>query len=309
MPCYSPRKAWLSGPSGSEGVGRPSFDEKRGFDFPITLSCGSCIGCRVRKQVAWGTRIYCESRLHLFSSFATFTYDDEHLPSDGGLHYEDMQRFFKRLRLEVAPSRIRFFCGCEYGGRYGRPHYHVVFLGWVPDEEAIFRRAGTAAAVISPFLERLWGMGGVRATLLEPAQCLYVAKHNVDKLTGAQADREGTYRRVDRDTGEIVEVRAPFATMSRRPGIGHAWVERYLDDVSKIFHDGVVVEGKLRQLPRYFDDFIASVKPRFAAEREDLRIIQSLDPRRVADSTPERLAVREVVARAGIARAREGRQL
>ena len=62
----------------------------------------------------------------------TLTYSDEFLPSDGLLHYEDVQLWLKRLRRAVNVP-IKFFCAGEYGSRFGRPHWHVIIFGWRPD--------------------------------------------------------------------------------------------------------------------------------------------------------------------------------
>lgn len=63
------------------------------------------------------------------STFATLTYDDAHLPKDGGLSMSDVQLAIKRVRKSLGKRRIRYYgCG-EYGERFGRPHYHVIFFG------------------------------------------------------------------------------------------------------------------------------------------------------------------------------------
>lgn len=308
MPCFDSRTVWFAdAPSKSARRGRPSFVEKRGFDFPQAIPCGQCIGCRRRKQVAWGTRCYLESTMHESNSFYTLTYSEDQLPDDGGLHYEDFQLFMKRLRF-CAKQRIRFYVGCEYGDRNGRPHFHVIFFGWAPPDGSA---RSSESSVVSPYLEGIWGKGFVQGMLLQPAQCLYVAKHNVDKLTGEPAKL--AYVRKHRVSGELVEVRAPFGVMSRGGrsgrGIGGEWMERFIGDVSVDDRDGVVVEGRLVPLPRYFDDIIAKVDPALAARRETSRQLKAISPAAVWDSSPERLAVRERVALAGINRSREGRKL
>lgn len=69
------------------------------------------------------------------ASFLTLTYNDEHLPLDYGLHKEDLQKFFKRLRInlkreyhEYAPKIKYYACG-EYGDKTMRPHFHAVVYG------------------------------------------------------------------------------------------------------------------------------------------------------------------------------------
>ena len=81
------------------------------------------------------------------ASFLTLTYNNDNLPSDNGLHKEDLQKFFKRLRMnmqrkyhEFAPKLRYYACG-EYGDTqliylspgaekcHGRPHYHAIVFG------------------------------------------------------------------------------------------------------------------------------------------------------------------------------------
>ena len=92
MTCYRPLTAFkpLDG-------GPVTFFEKPN-SREIQLSCGQCIGCRIRKRENWAVRCYCESKMHQDNIFLTLTYDDEHLPSDGSLNYRHYQLFMKRLR-------------------------------------------------------------------------------------------------------------------------------------------------------------------------------------------------------------------
>lgn len=81
------------------------------------------------------------------ASFITLTYDNEHLPDDNGLQPDELQKFWKRLRMnlqrkyhEFAPKIKYYACG-EYGSKeriymspggtipHGRPHYHAIVFG------------------------------------------------------------------------------------------------------------------------------------------------------------------------------------
>ena len=61
--------------------------------------------------------------------FLTLTYNDDNLPSDVGLHKDDLQRFFKRLRKALDTKKIRYFACGEYGDTTSRPHYHAIVFG------------------------------------------------------------------------------------------------------------------------------------------------------------------------------------
>lgn len=119
---------------------------------PVTVNgnqfnCGHCINCRINYTQSWALRLLYELSTVDAASFITLTYDDEHLPDDFGVHIEDVQKFFKRLRInlkreyhEFAP-KIRYYCSSEYGDekkiylspgatkKHGRPHYHAIVYG------------------------------------------------------------------------------------------------------------------------------------------------------------------------------------
>lgn len=83
-------------------------------------------------------------------SFITLTYDNEHLPSDLGLHPEHLRDFWKRLREnlyreygerykikyracgeygDTEQKYITFIDGVPQGKPLGRPHYHAIVYG------------------------------------------------------------------------------------------------------------------------------------------------------------------------------------
>ena len=101
----------------------------KGDNGYMFVPCGQCIACRINHAKEWATRIYGESRMHDENIFLTLTYDDEHLPKDNSVHKDEVQRFMKRLRKAVYPDKVRYFLCGEYGGQFGRPHYHVILFG------------------------------------------------------------------------------------------------------------------------------------------------------------------------------------
>jgi len=50
--------------------------------------------------------------------------------------------------------------------------------------------------------------------------------------------------------GVWYNVRPEYTTMSRRPGIGQEWIDKYESDVFP--RDELVLEGKKRIVPRYY---------------------------------------------------------
>lgn len=93
--------------------------------------CGKCELCRKKKSSEYSFRAACETYIYPFSPlFVTLTYRNETLPKDG-LNIEHLQKFFKRLRSRFhafgLDTDFRYLAVGEYGAKYGRPHYHIIF--------------------------------------------------------------------------------------------------------------------------------------------------------------------------------------
>lgn len=251
MACTSPRDAWRPAP-GAESR-RLVFSPGRGsVDRPLRVPCGTCIACRLAKGREWAVRSVHEAAMHDESWFATFTYSDAHLPDDFSVHIREMQLLHKRIRQELGSFRF-LTCG-EYGEQGYRPHYHTLFFGLhLPDVELVGRSPGGDLLYGSAILSRLWGKGLVRLGHVTFKSAGYVARYTVKKVNGSMA--ESHYRRINPATGELVTVRPEFIVMSRMPGLGMPWFEKYKSDCFPA--DFVIVDGRkmpvpsayLRQLP------------------------------------------------------------
>lgn len=283
MACFRPLKAYRA-PGG--GV---VFDSKRGFgDRPLELPCGQCIGCRVERSRQWALRCVHESQMHAKNCFITLTYNGDCVPRDGGLRVADWQKFAKRLRKACGPFRF-FHCG-EYGEATKRPHYHACVFGLDFSSDRLFlRKASGGNLYFSPLLSRVWGLGHSSIGDLTYESAAYVARYVVGKLTGELGESE--YSRYEVSTGEVWSVRPPYVTMSRRPGIGTAWFEKFSSDVYP--SDEVVHKGRRFRPPRFYDSKLSE---------SDLERLKRKRVERVAkrseDLTYDRLRVRDYIAEA-----------
>ena len=240
LSCTRPLKAYR-GPDG-----KIEFSSKAGYeDRKLELRCGQCHSCRLRRTRAWAIRAVHEAQMHEQNCFLTLTYDEENVPWDGSLRVKDWQDFAKRARKRL--GRFRFFhCG-EYGDQHQRPHYHACIFGqdFSFDRELWEKKSGRALYV-SKTLQELWPMGFSTIGALEFDSAAYVARYCLKKVGTSDPDLYvERYGRQDDVTGVTWTVEPEYATMSRRPGLGSSWFDKYKEDVYS--GDFVVVKG--RQFP------------------------------------------------------------
>lgn len=251
----------------------------------LELPCGQCIGCRLAKAKAWAVRLVHEAQMHEKNSFITLTYDEEHLPKDRSLNVKHWQDFAKRLRHEIGPFRF-YHCG-EYGDQTWRPHYHAILFGLDFREDRKLYKAGKGYRLYtSAVLEKKWGAGFCTVADFSIETAAYVARYTVKKITGE--DAEEWYMRVSPE-GECWQVKPEYATMSRRPGIGSAWLEKFESDVYP--GDTVIHNGKRFRPPRFYDERIDSHLLEFLKRKR-----RKAASGRQADLEYERLRVREDIA-------------
>ena len=122
----------------------------------MCVPCGKCRICKNRKARELAARCVAETNEYDSTPyFVTFTYDNEHLPSDG-VRKCDVQLFLKRLRSRLdyygIEHSIRYLVVAEYGSKTLRPHYHAIIWNF-PQSECF----PTLISVIK-FIERCWSL-------------------------------------------------------------------------------------------------------------------------------------------------------
>jgi len=266
MACTRPLKGYKA-PGGTI-----SFTPRIGFtDLPsVTVKCGQCLGCRLEKKRGWAIRSVHEAQMHEQNSFLTLTYDKEHLPKDRSVNVRDWQLFAKKVRKEMGP--FRFLHSGEYGEGNHRPHYHACIFGldWHEDRKLHSQQAGYPLWT-SGRLSKLWGNGFSTIGSLSFDSAAYVAGYCVKKATGQQA--EATYKRWGSSYPENENdqwiVNPEYATMSRNPGLGHTWYQRYKTDVYP--GDFVVQKGTKFRPPAYYDSLLEEDDPEMWADIQKKR--------------------------------------
>jgi len=238
MPCYHTQigyKSLLKNPTGKRSI---VYDSRKGIPgSQITMPCGNCIGCRLKKSQDWAIRCVHEASLWEKNVFITLTYDDENNP--GTLKKSDFQNFIKRLRKQYAPSKIRYFAGGEYGEKTKRPHYHAILFNCDFTDKRSLPTTKNHTQYNSQILTDLWGKGHTTIGNVSQQSAQYVSKYVVKKLLGDMAKKYGN------KTPE-------FGLMSLKPGIGHEWLKKFHHDVYK---NDVVITKDIRKVrpPKYYD--------------------------------------------------------
>lgn len=149
---------------------------KEGEYLPISLGCGRCLACQRRYSYGWLVRVLSELRYSQRSCCITLTYDDAHVPSEG-VSLVDCQRFLKRLR-RYSSETFRYFGCLEYGSLRGRPHIHLVLLGYDFDDKMFFKRTKKGSNIyLSAFLQKCWKFGFSSVGEATPKTIPYVTKY------------------------------------------------------------------------------------------------------------------------------------
>jgi hypothetical protein len=206
-------------------------DPRYSYKKYMLVPCGKCVNCKLNYAKMWSIRIMHELKDWSSACFLTLTYDDEHLPKDGSLDKEDLQKFFKRLRFNLGGRKIKYFACGEYGENYGRPHYHCIIFGVEP----IFDK---------DVVEKSWDFGFIQCGTVSVSSANYVARYTVK---GGLTDEE-CYKR---------GIQPQFLVMSRRPGIGSnlANCKEYQTWIS---NNGFCVDKGLKYpIPRYYKSKLA----------------------------------------------------
>ena len=217
--------------------------------------------------------------MHEENAFLTLTYNNDNLPKNGSLNMRDYQLFMKKLRDELGPVRF-LHCG-EYGDELGRPHYHACLFGLdFGEDKTIWKIEDKTPLWRSETLDKIWGLGYCSIGTLTFQSAAYTARYILKKMTG-----DGSKEHYG---GKMPE----YVTMSRRPGIGHTWYEKY--GPNEIWPDDyIVIDNRKFKVPKYYDRMLEVGDPeRFETMKERRKIYGELNE---ADRTPERLAARKEV--------------
>lgn len=181
--------------------------------------------------------------------FVTLTYTDEQLLIRSNyaqsLVKEDLRNFFKRLRKNLEPRRIKYYGIGEYGDKDGRPHYHAVIFGLDFDEHKVQRflsRKGnpTWLVVRGPALTA-WSphgicIGNVHIGTVTHQSTKYVSSYLHKKYNGNMLEYYGKDRI------------QPFSFQSQ--GLGKGFAVRNMEQIVEAV--GCLQRGNEVGIPKYY---------------------------------------------------------
>ena len=200
----------------------------------LTVPCGKCLSCRIKKRQEWALR--CEHELSYWtdSMFLTLTYNDLALPANGSLVKKDLQLFIKRVRKNICDRRIKYFACGEYGDNNFRPHYHAIIFG-------LSLRKEDKELVMSCWDKCDWDKKSIRDNsfgLVEPESIRYVTQY-IDKKYSGELEKE-----IYTDAG----LETPFRILSQ--GIGAKYA---IDNQKQIMQLGYISHNGIKgSIPRYY---------------------------------------------------------
>jgi len=289
MSCTAPVRLYRSLKGVNAATGKvPLVSAKSNSAGNLQLvPCGRCLHCLLERSRQWAVRCEKELLMHEKSCFLTLTYRTEELVygfEKPTLYPRHLQLFLKRLRKKYGKG-IRFFACGEYGERNGRPHYHAIIFGHDFADKTLCGSSRDNNYYNSSSLNDIWSHGDCIIGDATFESAAYVARYVVEKKYGQNA---GYYR--------LNSLHPEFVRMSRRPGIGALFYDKFKVDVFP--HDYVVIRGGLKCMPpRFFSLKYSLENPDKYSYILDRRIQEA---EKNAEYSTKRLEVKDRVKKAQV---------
>lgn len=191
----------------------------------------------------------------------------------------------KRLRFNQNRP-VRFYMCGEYGSTNLRPHFHALLFN------------------ISFLNPKKWSQTHQGDPLYTSEELTSTWQNGLAVFGQVTHESAGYCTRYALKEGSIpvewldaMGLPREFNRMSRRPGIGASWLERYRSDV---FPCDYVVDknGRKQRVPRFYDERNADLQPELHAEVKAARIQSAQD--NWADNTEARLRTKAQVKAASL---------
>lgn len=154
--------------------------------------------------------------------------------------------------------KILYYHAGEYGEKLGRPHYHACIFGIDFKDKVLIKMTNDIPLYKSDTLSRIWGKGFCSVGNVTFESAAYVARYIMKKVGGPE--KKEHYERIDKETGELINLKQEYTTMSRRPGIGKTWFNKFKQD---IFPNDFIVDknGEKHRVPKYYTNMYEIENP------------------------------------------------
>lgn len=257
---------------------------KSGF----VVGCGKCELCKSKRRNDWSIRLGIETKYSdRMPLFVTLTYKDAWLPllrEDGSiynsyplpdnyvptLYRDDISSFIKEYKRvnHLTNDKFHYFgCG-EYGGNFGRPHYHLILFG----DDLLQSKFDESVDKAVAHVQSIWKYGFVHVCQATFGGIHYVTKYclkeDVDDLTFEQvqpftiASKNLGSSFFDTDECFRIKRQLDFLVLHRdeiysKIGIIHNdknYLKRLLYELTPYFpkFETCLDDGRKVYLPRYF---------------------------------------------------------
>lgn len=310
MACLYPRDAYYSrvvNPSGKRSL---TYNRREAFSgIPFKVPCRKCSQCRLGRAAEWAARCMKEAQCHEHNSFITLTYSDDNLPSNKSLDKAHFSAFFKKLHNRLLRSRgvgIRFYGAGEYSPTEWRPHYHALIFGFDFPDKVFYKNNSRGEPIYrSDFLREVWpeGLNGIGAVTFESAA--YTAGYVTSKVSvGANSPEaiRNHYLRYD-DEGRPYELEPEDSVMSRMPGIGRLWFDKYYSETYR--DDNLRVGDRLVRPPRYFDNLYGAIDSDGLSALKVKRRARAIEISRKIESPSRTSQAREAIIKSRLSQRRK----
>lgn len=230
----------------------------------VSVPCGKCLACRVNHASEWALRALHESQYVKEGCFITLTYNKDNLPSNYSLQKSDVQLFLKRLRRHLEYHKkgsIRAYMAVgEYGSKYGRPHYHLLILGYTPDDLEIFGKSYAGDTIYtSKTLETLWGKGYCPVGTVTSNSAAYVARYSKKLAKDNSGNRPKPFMLASRNI---------LLTNGKKGALGAQWLLDNHKSLRKGYISHPTKPNVRCQIPSYYFDLLEKYYPE---EYEELK--------------------------------------
>lgn len=242
----------------------------------VHVPCHLCWQCRADRVGNWVGKCLAEAQTSAAVDFVTLTYCDVHSPQASWvkepveeeryktLHYEDVQKYLKRIRK--AGHKVRYVVAGEYGERKGRAHWHIL-LFWQDGRPARMKKQQAKRndpdyIYGNEWQDEFWHHGHVNYQKFDEVAARYVCKYLLKWDTFKEKTRKTCFR------------------YSARPGIGFRWIcdnwcQRHVEEQlapqsSKYTIPGVTKRGvalKFKMSPHLQVKFVQEFERRWKEQR------------------------------------------